>query len=780
MEYLIGYTLLGFLNFTFGKNKTVSRLELSYSDICTCELSNIQLEEGKVATPYEPYQEDKLTILSPTPLEKVGGVADRIICKDGVYGVEKNVIDTYLNHTDAWSNVTEKDGYVYTYRSKSIGTSAMCNVLPMLTSSEWNSRRVKGLYCTSLSLGICIPTSELEGVNSVSVNNWIKSNNVIVKVANTQHQFIPLPHDQQIKLRTFANKTHIHFDTEIEPTLKAQVPKSLGATVNTHTTQIDNLNKELDRVKKLEESTVSTVTSSKAFTTIAETSGGYFEDVKIEGKTLVNKYLQPTTNSYETTDKVVFAHDRGYILNVKHCYDVRGWDKTITVISTTGKPIYLEWLTLINDDTTVKWGGTLNNSFIVQSFVLPEECSSITIGGYKKEGWTLEKATSSNIVILEGDHTDKDLSYFEGLKSVGQDSDEIEILSNNKNLFDVTKLQIKGNSRYGYMYLGESNEYTISITDKDISVDMSDVYFGFTGNGKDADNNVHWVMDYGKVKLTKLTSYGDLKYFSFYPKNQETLNKITSRFNVQIEEGSVATSYVPHQSNKKQILYYNPTTQTWEKPVLREWDSIEKHSDGKYYYHKRSREIIFDGSSDENWYPDGNTELNCKFRSLLYSDIKGYTISDRFNTTTWDIYNVASGEEFLINGSNGINVTILKTKLSTQDVDGFKAWLQANPVTVVYELAQEEVYECTNLDLITYQNETNLIISSGAIQPRITLKVLSNVSNVVKLLQEKVSILENKFINGLKQVLAGDMLSLAHLLYPEDFENNHEIQTLEL
>lgn len=40
--------------------------------------SNIQLEEGAVATPYEPYQEDKLTILSPTPLEKVGDVRDRI------------------------------------------------------------------------------------------------------------------------------------------------------------------------------------------------------------------------------------------------------------------------------------------------------------------------------------------------------------------------------------------------------------------------------------------------------------------------------------------------------------------------------------------------------------------------------------------------------------------------------------------------------------------------------------------------------------------------------
>ncbi len=41
-----------------------------------CNVDNVsldtyQLEEGTVATPYEPYQENKLTILSPVQLEKV-------------------------------------------------------------------------------------------------------------------------------------------------------------------------------------------------------------------------------------------------------------------------------------------------------------------------------------------------------------------------------------------------------------------------------------------------------------------------------------------------------------------------------------------------------------------------------------------------------------------------------------------------------------------------------------------------------------------------------------
>ena len=63
-----------------------------------------------------------------------------------------------------------------------------------------------------------------------------------------------------------------------------------------------------------------------------------------------------------------------------------------------------------------------------------------------------------------------------------------------------------------------------------------------------------------------------------------------------------------------------------------------------------------------------------------------------------------------------------------------------NGLTVVYQLAEEKVYECTDLDLITYQNETNLVISSGALNPKVSLKVSKGVGNTVKMLQNKVTI----------------------------------------
>ena len=39
-------------------------------------------------------------------------------------------------------------------------------------------------------------------------------------------------------------------------------------------------------------------------------------------------------------------------------------------------------------------------------------------------------------------------------------------------------------------------------------------------------------------------------------------------------KGDIKEEYTPYQSDKKRLLYYSNETQTWEKPILRQWDSI--------------------------------------------------------------------------------------------------------------------------------------------------------------------------------------------------------------
>lgn len=521
-----------------GKNCDGYKIQLQLE-----EVPNLDILE----TPYEPYIEDKLTILSPVQLEKVGDVRDRIIEKDGVFGVEKNIKTVVLNSSNELvieDNNSEKG--LIRFNIPSIKLSGKYNTTePMAISnllkvgnrdSIWSYQLGEGFSFYSGDYSNMFGTIRLDRFSSDyapgDIKQYLLDNNFFMKLPTENSQFIPLPHDQQIKLRAFANKTNISFGCEIEGTIKAQVPKSLGATINTHNEQINNLNKELDRVKKLEESTVSTVTTESDFTTVEQTTNGYFEDVKLEGKTLV-----------------------------------------------------------VNSDNEV-----------------------------------VEPGTEGAI-----------------LKSVGQDVEEVSVASVN---------------------------------------------------------------------------------------SDET------------------------QSDKKRLLYYNEETQAWEKPILREWDSIEKHADGKYYYHQRSGEVVLNGS--ENWNNDANSSTisPATYRQSIQFDAidipsasfntktSPNIISDLLPTVTFgDVYS-HNHIGISISGTDSIATHIIINNNFT-DVTELKQWLQANNVTVVYQLAEEKVYECTNIDLITYANETNYVVSSGAIVPKTTLKVHNNISNVVSLLQKKVSLLES-------------------------------------
>ena len=411
-----------------------------------------------------------------------------------------------------------------------------------------------------------------------------------------------------------------------------------------------------DRINQMEthllEATATTIETESNFTTVDATNNGYFEDVKLEGKTLVN-LCKGNVAIHSANNRL--TQDISRVVN------------DFTLINTSNKAI----ATVIYKNEAFNRSIFFNSNTVTHVKLSSDE----RIGGVSylyERGWTSESIDYAkiNTIILEGDYTNNPPEYFEGLMSVGQDVEEVSVESRN---------------------------------------------------------------------------------------SDET------------------------QSNKKPLLYYNPTTETWEKPILREWDTIEKHSDGKYYYHKRSGEVVLNGS--ENWTKsssDYDSELNITF-TLKYRTTSSWIDTSLLICSRLHSVGGSNGvwngiKEGIATDSNHVLICINKSRLSTQDVEGFKAWLKANPITLVYQLVQEEVYECTNIDLMTYSGETNYIINSGAITPKSLLKVHNNIANVVKILQEKVNLLENTFIAGLKSVLSGDMYSLATILYPEDFEQNDNIE----
>lgn len=619
---------------------------MRYRSLIANKTETIQLEKGDVIThPYEPYVEDKITILSPVQLEKVGNVADRIIEKDGVWGVEKNIENVILNGSESWVLAAPSNGIITRFRIENFINVKGENSLNIMSnrfvgyadSVLYRNGEIEGIAAkqTEKRLWISIFDTRLNTTDLVGFKKWLSDNNISVKYQLLTPQFIPLPHDQQVKLRTFANKTNISFGCEIEGTIKAQVPKSLGATVNTHTEQISNLNKELDRVKKLEESTVSTVETESDFTTVEATSGGYFEDVKLEGKTDVN--IVNFTTSKTLSNRIYWGNNN---IGIGNCVvSIHNLSNTIINID----------IHKISDDTYIRYYSIKANSTLQITLGEDEKIGKL-IGSFN-DNWTasdLQKLKSSMVANYGNDVN----TYFEGLKSVGDMTDEIVVSSVNKYSDISTKSPDIDNLKI-------QNQLQIPITE---SFSIVNPYHNKVNVVVFKDGS--WLKDieigFG-CNYIKLLEGEIVTYINQYFRNGWGSNDAKKIKNILIST---------HQ-DKKRLLFYNEETQAWEKPILREWDSIEKHADGKYYYHVRSK---------EGDYIEGDESLNDCITDLTVS---------------------------------------------------------------VKKLAQEKVYECTNIDLITYANETNYVVESGAIAPRSTLKVHNNISNVVSLLQKKVSLLES-------------------------------------
>lgn len=517
----------------------------------------------------------------------------------------------------------------------------------------------------------------------------------------------------------------------------------IDARVDFKGVAFDSLKERIDYTDKLlRDSTVSTIETESDFTTVEATGNGYFEDVKLEGKTLVNLATQPTNNG-----------------SINHQY------ATISTVTNIKSSTEYTYIIRNNGSETLKL--YLNNNGGFDWFDLDVEANSTVIGKARtlptiggdiwlslSEAETIEQ--NLQVVLLEGDHTQNPPSFFEGLKSVAEDTDEIVVLSvkGDGNLWSIDNV-----------YYGDVNTATGKlnpeapgvVTSKQlIPVNSTNIY----AIGYDKDET---------LRLTSFFCYDKFKQYLGIAYNNKLLTNtffIRPRFVKTdfspIDKASVSVSLskteeglsTPYQSDKKRLLYYNEETQTWEKPILREWDSIEKHANGKYYYHQRSAEVVLNGS--ENWLKTSSQPASGNHSRFIITNfpkdvVQALTvvICDKYNNQK--LFNDSSVGIYV---DKNINITVD----GVVEVEEFKNNLNTNPVTVVYQLAQEKVYECTNIDLITYNGETNFIVESGVLSPKTTLKVHSNISNVVSLLQKKVSLLES---NMTKYMITQNRLMLA-------------------
>ena len=703
---------------------------------------DLQLEEGTVATPYEPYQENKCDILLPCQLEKVGDVSDRLYYDDveKAWCVEKNVGTDMLETYDWQINRSHTNCIAYqtTTQVPNMAASRLGICLGFITNFSWEDSKHyhNGVYEDVTRHIITIPRTEAE--TPTALKQYLSSNNIYAKYQLATPQKIVLPLSTQIALNSFFGTTHIYMESgEVEGTIKCKIPKSLGATVQSLNNKTDILSDRIEAIEGLKDSQNMKYETDKGYLVCKETKNGVIDDLKIEGKTLVNlvnELSRHWVNSAKTGGIIDLVTTQN--LNPNKYYTLYAFGNSFNgqlKNSQEGTPISV----LHAGNTPVLFKGI-------------EDCNlKYYVTGASE--LTVEYLTNIKIIILEGDHTQNPPSYFEGLMSVGQDVDKIEVLSRGGTLWDGTyefggiwtdtgldsdNLQVK---RSFYIPVKEGTDYFVKISDYLTSEDAINIH-AYDKN----KNPIKWKVSNEKYNLyitnsniNKFTTPNDCKFIKFRTEPNRNLNN--NSVIISFSEKIIGNEL--YKQDKKQILFYNENGELEPIQELHEWDSIEKHSDNKWYYHKRSGKVVLNGS--ESWtFSPGHSDITT---SLFYYRIDDRTpnsecICDKFTRINGHTVDYPEGVCY---GAD-INIRISTSKLSTQDVQGFKQWLQANPVTVVYQLAQEEVYELAPLHLDSYANETLILCNSGAISPKMEFSITSHINELVKAYGERINLLEEK------------------------------------
>ncbi|MCC2820640.1 hypothetical protein LK537_25360 [Lachnoclostridium pacaense] len=191
----------------------------------------VMVNAGSTALPWQPYESCTAAITLTEPLHGIGDVRDRIMCKDGIWGIERNrkiaIYDGVINRAtvanEAWD--TQYPGFVHCNLTRMadwlVGqVDFMSDAFPCTTEINRNFRNTE-LSCHTSNDGIYLFIShELVGITDdddsatriAKVNAWIQSHNFKVEYSTTTPAWEPFPSDTQSALNaltTYTGTTHV-------------------------------------------------------------------------------------------------------------------------------------------------------------------------------------------------------------------------------------------------------------------------------------------------------------------------------------------------------------------------------------------------------------------------------------------------------------------------------------------------------------------------------------------------------------------------------------------
>lgn len=218
-------------------------------------IANIQIEQGSIATVYEPYKEQTISCELTTPLRGIGGVADTIDIENGVIQRNIDVVEFDGSGDEDW----RFDSLIYNMTTRFYGLlgtavdsnhginydyKTMCDKF-VIKSGDVADEEYFRLSCGQENRQyyfVYLKKSRLDEISAEAFKTWLASNPITIWYELIEPTTESLPDgllDQLKVLRSQQNVTNIIINTDIKPTLNISYPQD----------KIKNLENEIENIK---------------------------------------------------------------------------------------------------------------------------------------------------------------------------------------------------------------------------------------------------------------------------------------------------------------------------------------------------------------------------------------------------------------------------------------------------------------------------------------------------------------------------------------------------
>lgn len=376
--------------------------------------------------------------------------------------------------------------------------------------------------------------------------------------------------------------------------------------------------------------------------------------------------------------------------------------------------------TNVNDIYNLLPTTTNENTDIIISNTADIKAKAITIKGNTTQDGTPTPTSPVDVSNVTGLNTikveNKNLFNKDNVSSLNASIDSSgTILSNNS--CKTIIIPIKANTTYTIQKIA-STQFRASVYDSSPAISS-------TGT----NTKTNWSGTTITIESTTNSQY--LAVFCYI--NTDTVSYQDILNSIQIEYGSTATSYVPHQE-KDFIINFGDL----EFAGIGTYKDYPFKENNKWYKYGAIGKINFDENVNWSYYSvtQGSLFRNTSIVTNYSTDNTFVPISDHYKGISYSNISNRQNNELYINTSNGALDIVDNRYTSASD---FKTWVTSNNFNLYYPLKEPVITEITDTTLIkqlnnisnnirTFEGGTNISSTSAGANPIINITTFNKLS----------------------------------------------------